>query len=118
MDAPSNDASAESSRADEEERLVRELLSQLVLISGKFRKDLEKDLGFGKTALSRILLGGVRLQFRHIVLICETLGVEPGDFFRLAFPKGKEPEGQIASQAGLGRVRALRNLLAEARRAD
>ena len=118
MEEPSNDVSAESRRADEEERLVRELLSQLVLISGRFRKDLEKDLGLGKTALSRILLGGVRLQFRHVLLVCEALGVEPGNFFRLAFPKGKEPEGQIASQAGLARVRALRNLLADSRRAD
>lgn len=80
---------------DEETRRVAKLLGVLVRTSDRSLRSLEQDLGLGSAGLSKILNGTVRLQLSHILKITEALGVEPGHFFRWAFPTQGRPSGLI-----------------------
>ena len=70
---------------------LAELLSLLVRVSG--RSSLGQELGLGGTGLSEILDGRSRLQISHVLMILAALGVEPGEFFRWAYPfRGRSSE--------------------------
>lgn len=69
------------------------LLTLLIRVSGRSRRSLEEELGLGSSALSKILTGTVRLQVSHVLMIVAALGVEPGEFFRWAYPfRGRSSE--------------------------
>jgi transcriptional regulator with XRE-family HTH domain len=74
------------SMSDESRRLA-ELLSLLVRLSRRSRRSIEEELGLGSSALSKILGGTVRLQVTHVLEILAVLEVDPGDFFRVAYPR-------------------------------
>lgn len=74
---------------------MAKLLGVLVRTSDRSLRSLEQELGLGSAGLSKILNGTVRLQLSHILKITEALGVEPGHFFRWAFPTQGRPSGLI-----------------------
>lgn len=79
---------------------LAELLSLLVRVSG--RSSLGQELGLGSAGLSNILGGKERLQVSHVLMILTALGVEPGEFFRWAYPfRGRSSE-LIESARALG----------------
>ena len=70
---------------------LAELLSLLVRVSG--RSSLGQELGLGSAGLSGILGGTERLRMSHVLMILAALGVEPGEFFRWAYPfRGRSSE--------------------------
>lgn len=78
---------------------LAELLALLVRVSGRSRRSIEEELGLGSSALSKILGGTVRLQVSHVLDILAVLEVDPGDFFRMAFPRRHVRRNPILEKA-------------------
>jgi hypothetical protein len=73
--------------ADEQVEGFTRLLSTLIRVSGHTKQTLERKLGWSGGYLSRLLSGVIDLKMRHVVLICEALDIEPGELFRMAYPR-------------------------------
>lgn len=83
-------------------RRLAELLALLVRVSGRSRRSIEEEMGLGSSGLSKILGGTVRLQVSHVLDVLAVLQVDPGDFFRMAFPRRRLRQSPL-----LEKVRAL-----------
>jgi len=79
-------------RYDEEVRRLAEVLATVLRVAGRTRQSLEEQIGLSSGYLSKILGGTVDLRARHILSIVEAVGMDPGDFFRLAFPRRRPPK--------------------------
>lgn len=75
---------------DQEIQRLHEVLATVVRVAGRSRQSLEQQLGLSSGYLSKILGGTVELRARHILMIVEAVGLNPGDFFRLAYPPGAQ----------------------------
>jgi transcriptional regulator with XRE-family HTH domain len=78
---------------DDEVRRLAEVLATVVRVAGRTRQSLEGQIGLSSGYLSKILGGTVDLRARHILSIVEAVGMDPADFFRLAFPRRRQPNG-------------------------
>jgi hypothetical protein len=72
-------------RSDREVRRAREILSDLIDLSGMSRREverrlLEEDSG---TDVNRLLSGKLDLKLRHILEICRLVGIYPLVFFNI-----------------------------------
>jgi transcriptional regulator with XRE-family HTH domain len=85
---------------DERVKHVTASLEALVLLSDRTRRSLEQELGLGSAGISKILNGTVRLQVRHVFLLSEALGVDPGQFFHWAVPPQGSPSPLLARARG------------------
>ena len=94
---------------EQEARRLADVLALVIHVAGRTRQSLEQQMGLSSGYLSKILSGAVELRVRHILAILEAVGLEPGHFFRLAFPLTGEPASEQARrlvagvQAALGR---------------
>lgn len=86
------------SKADDTRRLA-DLLSLLVRLSRRSRRSIEEELGLGSSGLSKILGGTVRLQVTHVLDILAVLEVDPGDFFRVAYPRRQLRQSPLLDRA-------------------
>jgi transcriptional regulator with XRE-family HTH domain len=62
----------------------RRLVEKLQDLAQKQRmsiRSLEKSMGVGDSAFNKVLNGKITLQFRHILMICDALGVDWREFF-------------------------------------
>jgi len=84
--------------ADDSRRLA-ELLALLIRVSRRSRRSIEEEMGLGSSGLSKILGGTVRLQVSHVLDILAVLQVDPGDFFRMAFPRRRLRRSPILEKA-------------------
>jgi hypothetical protein len=82
-----------SDRHDSEIRRLAELLGTVVRVSDRTRQSLEQALGLGSGSMSKVLGGTVELRVRHILMILDVVGMEPGEFFQLAYPRKGQAEG-------------------------
>jgi transcriptional regulator with XRE-family HTH domain len=80
-------------------RRIAELLSLLIRLSGRSRRSIEAEMGLGSSALSKILGGTVRLQVSHVMDILAVLQVDPGGFFRIAFPRRRLRKNPLLEKA-------------------
>lgn len=87
-----------SEKEDQEIRWLLEVLSTVVRVAGRSRQSVEEQAGLSSGYLSKILGGTVELRARHILLILESVGMHPADFFRLAYPQ-PEPPGESDDSA-------------------
>jgi len=74
-------------RHEQEARRLVELLGRLVKLSGRSQRSLEAELALGSSVLGKILNGTIRPQLGYVLMISDAIGVPPGEFFRLAYPK-------------------------------
>jgi transcriptional regulator with XRE-family HTH domain len=85
---------------DEQVESFTRLLGTLIRVSGHTKQTLERKLGWSGGYLSRLLSGAIDLKMRHVVLICEALDIEPGELFRMAYPKrplaGARPDAAMS----------------------
>jgi len=72
---------------EKEARRLIELLGRMVKLSGRSQRALEAELGLGSSVLGKILNGSIRPQLAYVLMISEAIGISPGEFFRLAYPK-------------------------------
>lgn len=75
--------------ADPAEMLrIAALLETLVLVRKVPIRKTEKALGLSNGYLARVFSGKIELKYRHILDILDVVGMEPRDFFELAYPEG------------------------------
>jgi transcriptional regulator with XRE-family HTH domain len=104
---------------DEQVENLTRLLGGLIRVSGQTRQMVERRLGWSGGYLSRLLSGDIDLKVRHVLLICEALAVEPGEFFRMAYAGPYRPAPSPPANEELDRrIRAsLAKILGEMKEA-
>ncbi len=69
----------------ETERLVN-LVKVCLRILGISNRELARRLEMSPSYVSKLLSGSSELRLDHLVRICKVTGLEPGEFFALAYP--------------------------------
>jgi transcriptional regulator with XRE-family HTH domain len=73
----------------ETERLVN-LIKVSLRILGVTNRELARRLGMSPSYVSKLLSGSSELRLDHLIRICQVTGLDPGEFFALAYPvRGK-----------------------------
>jgi len=68
------------------------LLGILLKLDHRSIRSVEQQLGFGTSALGKVLNGNIRLQMSHVIMILGVLEMTPAEFFDLAYQqKPKSP---------------------------
>jgi transcriptional regulator with XRE-family HTH domain len=81
---------------DDEIERVTALLSTVIKVANVTKRELEKELGASGGYLSRLLSGKMGLSVRHILLICAAIGMQPEEFFHLAYPEAPGEDSGMA----------------------
>lgn len=84
----------------ETERLVN-LTKVCLRILGISNRELARRLGMSPSYVSKLLSGSSELRLDHLVRICKVTGLDPGEFFALAYP------GRPTATATGSQLRAL-----------
>jgi transcriptional regulator with XRE-family HTH domain len=74
----------------EVQRLIN-LLRTAMRILGVTNRDIERKLGLSPSYLSRLYSGGIELKAEHLIEIPQAMGLEPAEFFHLAYPRKTQP---------------------------
>jgi transcriptional regulator with XRE-family HTH domain len=74
----------------ETERLVN-LVKVSLRILGVSNRELARRLGMSPSYVSKLLSGSSELRLDHLVRICKVTGLDPGEFFALAYPVRPAP---------------------------
>jgi transcriptional regulator with XRE-family HTH domain len=90
----------------EVQRLIN-ILRTAMRILGVSNRDVERKLGMSPSYLSRVFSGGIELKAEHLILIPRAMGLEPAEFFHLAYPPRRSA---AASNASVQLQQALRDL--------
>jgi transcriptional regulator with XRE-family HTH domain len=69
----------------ETERLVN-LVKVSLRILGISNRELARRLEMSPSYVSKLLSGASELRLDHLVRICKVTGMDPGEFFALAYP--------------------------------
>lgn len=69
----------------ETERLVN-LVKVCLRILGISNRELARRLGMSPSYVSKLLSGSSELRLDHLIRICKVTGLDPGEFFALAYP--------------------------------
>ncbi|HEY9420301.1 MAG TPA: helix-turn-helix transcriptional regulator [Thermoanaerobaculia bacterium] len=81
----------------EVQRLIN-ILRTAMRVLGVTNREIERKLGQSPSYLSRVFSGGIELKAEHLILIPKAMGMEPAEFFQLAYPKRVEPSSRAAVQ--------------------
>jgi transcriptional regulator with XRE-family HTH domain len=81
----------------EVQRLIT-ILRTTMRILGITNRDIERKLGLSPSYLSRLYSGGIELKAEHLVQIPKAMGLEPAEFFHLAYPRRSQPVSRAAEQ--------------------
>ncbi len=74
----------------EVQRLIN-ILRTAMRVLGVTNREVERKLGQSPSYLSRVFSGGIELKAEHLIHIPKAMGMEPAEFFQLAYPKQVEP---------------------------
>lgn len=67
-------------------------------ILGVTNRDIERKLELSPSYLSRLFSGGIELKAEHLIHIPRAMGLEPAEFFHLAYPRRSQPGSRAAEQ--------------------
>jgi transcriptional regulator with XRE-family HTH domain len=81
----------------EVQRLIN-ILRTAMRILGVTNRDVERKLGMSPSYLTRVFSGGIELKAEHLIQIPKAIGLEPAEFFHLAYPKRIQPGSQASAQ--------------------
>jgi len=74
----------------ETQRLVN-LVKVSLRILGVSNRELARRLDMSPSYVSKLLSGSSELRLDHLVRICKVTGLDPGEFFALAYPVRSSP---------------------------
>lgn len=66
-------------------RRILDLLKNSMRLLGMTNRDIERQKGWSSSYLSRLFSGAIELKYEHILDICEVMGLEPAEFFQMAY---------------------------------
>jgi transcriptional regulator with XRE-family HTH domain len=81
----------------EVQRLIK-ILRTAMRILGVTNREVERRLGMSPSYLTRVFSGGIELKAEHLIQISRAIGLEPAEFFHLAYPKRNEPGSKASAQ--------------------
>jgi transcriptional regulator with XRE-family HTH domain len=81
----------------EVQRLIT-ILRTTMRILGVTNRDIERKLELSPSYLSRLFSGGIELKAEHLIHIPKAMGLEPAEFFHLAYPRRSQPGSRAAEQ--------------------
>jgi transcriptional regulator with XRE-family HTH domain len=81
----------------EVQRLIH-ILRTAMRVLGVTNREVERKIGQSPSYLSRVFSGGIELKAEHLIHIPRAMGMEPAEFFQLAYPRRMEPGSRAASQ--------------------
>jgi transcriptional regulator with XRE-family HTH domain len=81
----------------EVQRLIT-ILRTTMRILGVTNRDIERKLGLSPSYLSRLFSGGIELKVEHLIHIPKAMGLEPAEFFHLAYPRRPQPGSRAAEE--------------------
>jgi transcriptional regulator with XRE-family HTH domain len=74
----------------EVQRLIS-ILRTAMRILGVTNREVERRLGMSPSYLTRLFSGGIELKAEHLIEIPKAIGLEPAEFFQLAYPRRVQP---------------------------
>ncbi|MFL6259136.1 MAG: helix-turn-helix domain-containing protein [Thermoanaerobaculia bacterium] len=74
----------------ETQRLVN-LVKVSLRILGVSNRELARRLEMSPSYVSKLLSGASELRLDHLIRICKVTGLDPGEFFALAYPVRSSP---------------------------
>src|SRR4051794_16137771 len=80
----------------ETERLLN-LLKVSLKILGITNREVARRLEMSPSYVSKLLSGASELRLDHVVRICRAAGIEPSEFFSLAYPRQTTGSGSLAA---------------------
>jgi transcriptional regulator with XRE-family HTH domain len=78
---------------EEVERLMNVLRTAIRLL-GLSNREIERRLGLTPSYLSRLFGGYIELKVEHVLAIVRAIGLQPSEFFELAYPRRAEPPSE------------------------
>jgi len=78
---------------EEVERLMNVLRTSIRLL-GLTNREIERRLGLTPSYVSRLFAGTIELKVEHVVSIIRAIGLQPWEFFELAYPRRSEPTSE------------------------
>src|SRR5690349_132437 len=78
---------------DEVDRLMNVLRTSIRLL-GLPNREIERRLGLTPSYVSRLFAGTIELKVEHVVAIVRAIGLQPWEFFELAYPRRSEPTSE------------------------
>lgn len=81
----------------EVQRLIS-LLRTAMRILGVTNREVERKLGLSPSYLSRLFSGGIEFKAEHLIQIPKAMGMEPAEFFHLAYPRPVQSSSRAAEQ--------------------
>jgi transcriptional regulator with XRE-family HTH domain len=79
----------------ETQRLVN-LLKVTLRILGVTNREIARRLEISPSYISKLFAGASDLRLDHVIRICRAAGLEPAEFFMLAYPR-QPPSGTMAA---------------------
>ncbi|MEA2599744.1 MAG: Cro/C1-type DNA-binding domain [Acidobacteriota bacterium] len=80
----------------ETDRLIN-LLKVCLKILGITNREVARRLEMSPSYISKLLSGASELRLDHVIRICHAAGVEPSEFFSLAYPRQTTGSGSLAA---------------------
>ena len=80
---------------EEVERLLTVLRTAIRLL-GLTNREIERRLGLTPSYLGRLFGGSIELKMEHVLAISRAMGLEPAEFFELAYPRRPDPPTEAA----------------------
>ncbi|HZF13532.1 MAG TPA: hypothetical protein VFE33_32465 [Thermoanaerobaculia bacterium] len=75
---------------EQEVKRAAKLLARLIRVAGLTRAQVDQLLGEGRGFATRVLNGIVGLKHEHILALLSAIGVDPGDYFRVLYPRPED----------------------------
>ncbi|MEM9293289.1 MAG: helix-turn-helix transcriptional regulator [Acidobacteriota bacterium] len=88
---------------DAEVQNALQLLRRAIQLSGLTLARVEDQAGLSRGYLSQLFNGRIELKLRHILLILDTLGIQPLIFFSIALSENS-PESEGSKQSEIGDI--------------
>jgi transcriptional regulator with XRE-family HTH domain len=93
---------SDPSDQDEVKRMLNVLRTSIRLL-GLTNREIERRLGLTPSYVSRLFAGAIELKVEHVVAIARAMGLQPWEFFELAYPRRSDSPSEP--------FRAIRGLL-------
>lgn len=81
----------------ETQRLINVLKVSLRIL-GVTNRELARRMGISPSYLSKLFSGGSEMRLDHVIRICRAIGLDPAEFFTMAYPLPPKSSSVTASR--------------------